>query len=268
MKKLLSVIFAILISLSLSACREKQPSGDKDTVIRIGATPVPHVDILKEVETDLKEKGITLEIVTYTDYPLINKALIEKEIDANFFQHIPYLEDFEKNGEGGAEILGGIHVEPMGIYSKKYKSLDELQDGDEVMIPNDTTNSGRPLLLLQSKGILKLKDGAGIDATELDIEENPKNLKFKRMDAAAIPSTYGDAAIAAINGNFALEHGLNPLSDAIVLEDAASPYVNIIAVRKGEKDLEKFKLLLEALQSEKIKVFILEKYQGAVIPAF
>lgn len=267
MKRILLIILGIAL-LSFTACDSKNQADEKENVIRIGATPVPHVDILKAVEEDLKEKGIELEIITYTDYPLINKALIEKEIDANFFQHIPYFEDFEKNGQGGAEILGGIHIEPMGLYSKKYKNLDELKDGDEVMIPNDTTNSGRPLLLLQSKGILKLKEDAGIDATEKDIVENPKNLKFKRMDAAAIPSTYEDAAIAAINGNFALEHGLNPISDSIALEDAASPYVNIIAVRKGEKDQEKFQQLLTALQSEKIKIFILETYQGAVIPAF
>lgn len=216
----------------------------------------------------MNQKGITLEIVTYTDYPLINKALIENEIDANFFQHIPYFEDFEKNGEGGAEILGGIHIEPMGIYSKTYRNLNELQDGDEVMIPNDTTNSGRPLLLLQELGVIKLREGAGVDATEKDIVENPKNLTFKRMDAAAIPSTYEDAAIAAINGNFALEHGLTPLTDAIALENSSSPYVNIIAVRKGEKNNEKFQHLLAVLQSEKIKTFIIERYKGAVVPAF
>lgn len=267
MKKLLVLIAGVLL-ISLTACGNKNQTGGKENVIKIGATPVPHVDILKEVQEDLKAKGIELEIVTYTDYPLINKALVENEIDANFFQHIPYFEDFEKNGQGGAEILGKVHIEPMGLYSKKYKSLDELQDGDEVMIPNDTTNSGRPLLLLQSKGIIKLKDGAGIDATEKDIEENPKNLTFKRLDAAAIPSTYGDAAIAAINGNFALEHGLNPATDSIAIEDANSPYVNIVAVRKGEKDQEKFQQLIAALQSEKVKVFILEKYQGAVVPAF
>lgn len=267
MKKLLVLIAGVLL-ISLTACGNKNQTGGKENVIKIGATPVPHVDILKEVQEDLKAKGIELEIVTYTDYPLINKALVENEIDANFFQHIPYFEDFEKNGQGGAEILGKVHIEPMGLYSKKYKSLDELQDDDEVMIPNDTTNSGRPLLLLQSKGIIKLKDGAGIDATEKDIEENPKNLTFKRLDAAAIPSTYGDAAIAAINGNFALEHGLNPVTDSIAIEDANSPYVNIVAVRKGEKDQEKFQQLMAALQSEKVKVFILEKYQGAVVPAF
>lgn len=267
MKKLLVLIAGVLL-ISLTACGNKNQTGGKENVIKIGATPVPHVDILKEVQEDLKAKGIELEIVTYTDYPLINKTLVENEIDANFFQHIPYFEDFEKNGQGGAEILGKVHIEPMGLYSKKYKSLDELQEGDEVMIPNDTTNSGRPLLLLQSKGIIKLKDGAGIDATEKDIEENPKNLTFKRLDAAAIPSTYGDAAIAAINGNFALEHGLNPVTDSIAIEDANSPYVNIVAVRKGEKDQEKFQQLIAALQSEKVKVFILEKYQGAVVPAF
>lgn len=268
MKKVLSILLAAVLFLGLTACGGEKGGKSENNKIRIGATPVPHVDILKVVEEDLKKEGIELEIVTYTDYPLINKALVEKEIDANFFQHVPYFEDFEKNDQGGLEILGGVHIEPMGIYSKKYKSLDELQDGDEVMIPNDTTNSGRPLLLLQSKGIIKLREGAGVDATEKDIVENPKNLVFKRLDAAAIPSTYQDSAVAAINGNFAMEHGLNPLTDAIALEESDSPYVNIVAVRKGEKDQEKFQKLLQALQSEKVKKFILEKYEGAVIPAF
>ena len=145
-----------------------------------------------------------------------------------------FLEDFQANEGDSLEILGGVHIEPMGIYSTKYKSLDELQDGDEVMIPNDTTNSGRPLLLLQSKGIIKLSDDAGVDATEKDIVENPKNLVFKRLDAAAIPSTYDDAAIAAINGNYALEHGLNPLKMRLQW-NRRTPYVNIVAVRKETK---------------------------------
>ena len=267
MKKVFKLFPVLLVALIVAACGGPNESGEKN-VIRIGATPVPHMEILNEVKDDLAKEGVTLEIVSYTDYPLVNKALVEGEIDANFFQHIPYYEDFlanEPKGENTA-ILCGVHIEPMGIYSTKYKSLDELKDGDEVMIPNDTTNSGRPLLLLQNLGIIKLKDDAGVDATEKDIVENPKNLKFTRLDAAAIPAAYGDAAIAAINGNFALENGLNPLTDAIALEDKESPYVNIVVVKKDALDSEPIQKLKAALTSEKTKEFILDHYKGTVIP--
>lgn len=264
MKKIVAVLFVALV---LAACGGEKTQGDGKT-IRVGATPVPHVEILEGVKEDLAKEGISLEIVSYTDYPLVNKALVEGEIDANFFQHIPYYEDFLKNEPKGEDtaILCGVHIEPMGIYSTKYKSLDELNDGDEVMIPNDTTNSGRPLLLLQNLGIIKLSENAGVDATEKDIVENPKHLKFTRLDAAAIPAAYQDAAIAAINGNFAMESGLNPLKDAIALEDKESPYVNIVVVKKDTVQCDAMKKFKEALTSEKTKAFILDHYKGSVIP--
>jgi D-methionine transport system substrate-binding protein len=250
------------------AAEETEAADAELEKIIIGATPNPHEEILKEVVEDLKGKGVELVIEVYTDYKTPNRALSEGSIDANYFQHIPYFEDENAANDYKLEILGGVHIEPMGIFSTKIESIDDLKDGDEVMIPNDPVNGGRALLILQAKGIIKLKDGGGLESTVGDIVENEKNLKFTELEAAAIPRSYQDATIALINGNYALENGLNPAEDAIALEDESSPYVNIIAVREGDAKLPKFKALLEVLQSDKIKGFIEEKYGGSVVPAF
>ena len=236
--------------------------------IIIGVTPNPHETLVKLVEDQLKEKGIELEIVVFTDYVTPNPALNDGELDANYFQHIPYFDDAVEKDKLEIEILGGIHIEPMGVYSTSIESLDDLKDGDEVLIPNDTVNGGRALLLLQANGVIELKDGGSVTSTERDIVTNDKNLKFTPLEAATIPLSYEDAAIGVINGNYALDNGLNPVKDAIVLEDESSPYANIIAVRKGEAQLPKFQALLEALQSDEIKEFIETEYDGSVIPAF
>ena len=262
----LVIVLAFITALGVS-CGKKETEGNKEEKIVIGVSPSPHADIVKQVVDELEEDGIKVIVKEYSDYVQPNLDLAEKEIDANFFQHIPYFEEFIAERDLDLAILGGVHIEPMGIYSKTLKSLDDLKDGDEVMIPNDTTNCGRALLLLQAQGLIKL----GVDdviATEKDVTENPLNLKFTALEAAAIPTVYGDASIAVINGNYAIQNDLNPVKDSLAIEDAESPYVNIIAVRADEVKAEKFEKFLSALQTDKVKKFIEEKYDGSVVPAF
>ena len=234
-------------------------SATKEVTLKIGATPVP----------DLKEKGITLEIVEFNDYVQPNIALNDKELDANFFQHEPYLNDFVKEHKDvKLKNAGGVHIEPMGVYSKKIKDLKELADGATVSIPNDPTNGGRALLLLQKADLLKLKEGVNETATVQDIAENPKNLKVQEVEAAQLPRTLEDVDISIINTNFAMNADLNPMKDALFIEDKTSPYVNIIAVRDGDENREEIKTLLTVIKSDKVKKFIEEKYKGAIVPAF
>nr|WP_196589974.1 MetQ/NlpA family ABC transporter substrate-binding protein [Pectinatus cerevisiiphilus] len=242
-------------------------SGEK-TVLKVGATPVPHEEILEQVKDDLAKEGIDLQITEFNDYVQPNMALNDKELDANFFQHEPYLENF--NAEHGMELVnaGGIHIEPMGLYSHKIKNLDEIKDGAQIAIPNDPTNGGRALLLLQQANLIKLKDGIGVKATVQDIVDNPKNIKIQEIEAAQLPRSLDDVDAAVINTNFAVQADLVPTKDALVIEDSSSPYVNIIAVRKGDENRPEIKKLVAALQSEKIKNFIEEKYKGAIVPAF
>ena len=249
-----------------------KPAGDKpakETTLKIGATPVPHAELLEQIKSDLKAQGINLEIIEFNDYVQPNIALNDKELDANFFQHEPYLNDFIKeHKEVKLKNAGGIHIEPMGIYSKKIKNLNELPDGATISIPNDPTNGGRALLLLQKAGLLKLKDGANETATVQDIAENPKNLVIQEVEAAQLPRTLEDVVISIINTNFAMNADLNPMKDALFIEDKTSPYVNIIAVRDGDEKRDDIKKLLNALKSDKIKKFIEDKYKGAIVPAF
>ena len=250
----------------------KTDGGDKGTAkevtLKIGATPVPHSEILAEIKPDLKEQGINLEIVEFNDYVQPNIALNDKELDANFFQHEPYLNDFVKEHKDvKLKNAGGVHIEPMGIYSKKIKDLKELADGATVSIPNDPTNGGRSLLLLQKAGLLKLKDGVNETATVQDIAENPKNLVIQEVEAAQLPRTLEDVDISIINTNFAMNADLNPMKDALFIEDKTSPYVNIIAVREDE-NRDEIKTLVKSLQSDKVKKFIEDKYKGAIVPAF
>ena len=246
-----------------------KPAASSETTLKIGATPVPHAELLEQIKPDLKEQGIMLEIVEFNDYVQPNIALNDKELDANFFQHEPYLNDFIKEHKDvKLKNAGGVHVEPMGVYSKKIKDLKELDDGATVSIPNDPTNGGRALLLLQKAELLKLKDGADETATVQDIADNPKNLNIQEVEAAQLPRTLEDVDISIINTNFAMNADLNPMKDALFIEDKTSPYVNIIAVRDGDENREDIKKLVNALHSDKIKKFIDDKYKGAIVPAF
>ncbi len=279
MKKILIYVLVLALSVSvLAACGQKPSGGDENggengngedvITLKIGVSPDPHGKIVGIVKEDLLAEGIEIDIIEFTDYVIPNTALEDGDLDANYFQHIPYLENF--NIERGTNLvhIGGVHVEPMAVYSDSLKSIDELKDGAEVSIPSDAVNGGRALLLLQSNGLIKLKDDAGLSATEKDIVENPKNLKFTPLEAVLLPSTLDDVDIAVINGNYALEAGLNPLKDGLLVEGGDSPYLNIVAVKKGTENEEKFAKLIKALQSEKVKNFIIEEYDGAVVPGF
>lgn len=237
--------------------------------IRVGAGVTPHAEILREIQDDLEEKGYALEVVEYNDYVLPNTALEDGDLDANYFQHKPYLDDF--NAENGTHIVGvaNVHFEPLGIYAGKTKSLADLKDGAEVAVPNDTTNEARALLLLEQEGLIKLKEKAGLQATILDIQENPLNFKIKELEAAQVARAVSDVDIACINGNYAIEAGLE---EAIALEsaesEAAETYANLIAVKEGNEDTEKTQALVEAVLSNKVKDFITANYKGAVVPVF
>lgn len=267
MKKLLVAITA-LFTVSLAACGNDSESDG--SVLKVGATNVPHAEILEQAKPILAEKGINLEIVKYQDYVLPNKHLAQGELDANYFQHLPYFEqDIADNGYE-LENAGGIHIEPIGIYSHDFQDLSELPNGATIIMSNSVTDQGRMLSLIEKAGLITLKQG--IDITKLtinDIVDNPKNLQFKAdIDPGMLVQAYknneGDAIL--INSNYAIDAGLTPTEDAIALEDADSPFVNIVAVRKGDTDREEIKTLIEVLRSEKIQDFILEKYKGAVVP--
>ena len=246
-----------------------KPAATSEVTLKIGATPAPHAEILEQIKPDLKAQGVNLEIVEFNDYVQPNIALNDKELDANFFQHEPYLNDFVKeHKEMKLKNAGGIHVEPMGIYSRKVKDLTELTEGATVSIPNDPTNGGRALLLMQKAGLIQLKEGTGAEATLQDITGNPKNLVIREVEAAQLPRTLDDVDISIINTNFALNADLNPMKDALFIEDKDSPYVNIVTVRDGDENRDDIKKLLAALKSDKVKKFILDKYQGAIVPAF
>lgn len=278
MKKI-SKVLAILLTFTLlfTACSSKSNSaGDsnkdqgktKGKKLVVGASPMPHAEILNFVKPLLEKKGITLEIKEFTDFVTPNIALNDKELDANFFQHAPYMNDFAK--QKGIKLVAAtaVHVEPMGAYSKKIKSADELKDGATVAIPNDATNEGRALLLLQKQGLIKLKDAEGLSQTPKDIVENPKNLKFSELEAAQLPRVLSDVDIAIINTNFALEGKLNPLKDTLFMEDKNSLYANVLTVRPDNQNSPEIQELVKVLNSEDVKKFINDKYQGAIIPAF
>lgn len=251
-----------------TAAEEQSENSDEAVTLKVGATANPHAIILNEVVDDLAAEGIDLEVVEFSDYTLINKALVEGEIDANYFQHQPYLDEFIE--ESGADLVSvaGIHIEPMGVYSETLKSLDELKEGDKVGIPNDATNEGRALLLLQSQGIIKLADETALTQTPADIVENNLNLEFVELAAEQLPRTLSETTISVINTNYALEGGLSPSEDAIAIESSDSPYVNIVAVRAEDAENENIAKLVEALTSDEVRTFINEEYNGEVVPAF
>lgn len=236
--------------------------------LKVGASPVPHAQLLQLVKDDLKSQDVDLDIIEITDYVTPNLLLDSKELDANFFQHKPYLDTFSKEKNLKLVIAGNVHVEPLGVYSKKVDKIENLKKGGVVAIPNDPTNGGRALILLHNNGVIKLKDPTDLLATEFDIVENKNNLKFKSLDAAQIPRALKDVDLAVVNGNYALEAGLNPLTEALIIEGKESPYANLIAVREGDEKREDIQKLVKALQSEKVKEFIEKTYKGAVVTAF
>lgn len=248
--------------------KEAAQSSDKKVVLKVGATPVPHAEILNEIKPLLAKDGIDLQIIEFTDYVKPNLSLNDKEIDANFFQHEPYLKKFAADRKLDLVNLVAVHIEPMGVYSKKLKDIKSVPDGAKVAIPNDPTNGGRALNILAKAGLIKLKDGVGISATVGDIVENPKNLKITEAEAAMLPRTLDNVDLAVINSNFAMEAKLNPTKDALFIEPKDSPYANIVAVRKGDENRKEIQALKKALTSPEVKKFIEEKYKGAVIPAF
>ncbi|MFI8740840.1 MetQ/NlpA family ABC transporter substrate-binding protein [Stutzerimonas zhaodongensis] len=257
MKKLLAA-FAAVAAFSAQAADE----------LNVAATAVPHAEILEFVKPQLAEQGVDLKVKVFTDYVQPNIQVSEKRLDANFFQHQPYLDEFNKGKGTELVSVAGVHIEPFGAYSSKHKSLDELPNGATVVIPNDATNGGRALLLLQKAGVITLKGGAGITATPKDIAENPKDIKIRELEAATLPRVLTQVDLALINTNYALEAKLNPTEDALFIEGNDSPYVNILVARPDNKDSAAMQKLIEALHSEEVKQFINEKYKGAVVPAF
>ena len=259
MKKLLTALAAAAALTSAAA-----HAGE----ISVAATAVPHAELLEFVKPALAKEGVELKIKVFTDYVQPNVQVAEKRLDANFFQHQPYLDEFNKSKGTHLVSVAGVHIEPFGAYSRKVEKLDELEAGATVVIPNDATNGGRALLLLQKAGVIKLKDGAGITATVKDIAENPKGIKVRELEAATLPRVLAQVDLALINTNYALEAGLNPTKDALVIEGADSPYVNILVTTAEKKDNADLQKLAKALHTPEVKKFIADQYKGAVVPAF
>lgn len=257
MKKLIAAL-ATVAAFSAQAADE----------LNVAATAVPHAEILEFVKPKLAEQGVELNVKVFTDYVQPNIQVAEKRLDANFFQHQPYLDEFNKGKGTELVSVAGVHIEPFGAYSSKLKSLEELPDGANVVIPNDATNGGRALLLLAKQGLIELKDPKNLTATALDIVKNPKKLKFRELEAPLLPRALDDVDLALINTNYAIEAKLNPTKDALFIEDADSPYTNIVAARKDRAEGADIAKLMKALHSAETKKFIEEKYQGAVVPAF
>ncbi len=272
MKKVLSVLLIAVLALGLFAACGGNDDTEGGLTIKVGASPAPHAEILEEAKTLLAEEGITLEIVEFQDYVLPNEAVQSGELDANYFQHGPYLEQF--NEENGTDLVSvaKIHYEPYGIYAGKTASIEELKDGAQIAVPNDATNEARALLLLEQGGLIKLKEGVGIGATVLDIEENPKDLEIVELEAALIPRSLQDVDLAVINGNYAIEAGLNAATDALATESAdsvgADTFANILCVKAGNENNEGVQALIKVLTSDEIKDFINSTYEGAVVPVF
>lgn len=269
MKKLLAVVLTGAFVVSALAGCGKSTSAD-DKVIKVAASATPHAEILEQAKPLLEAKGYDLQVTVFDDYVQPNEVVESGDFDANYFQHIPYLESF--NEEKGTHLVnaGGIHYEPFGIYPGTKSSLDELADGDSIAVPNDTTNEARALLLLQDNGIITLKEDAGLTATKNDIVENPYNVDIVELEAAQVPRVKDEVAFMVLNGNYALEAGFSVAKDSIAYEkadsEAAKTYVNVIAVKEGNENSDKIKALVEVLTSQEIKDYINNTYDGAVIP--
>lgn len=268
-KRILAAGVAAVLAVGLTACGGKENKAD-DKTITVAASPTPHAEILEAAKDLLKEKGYTLEIKEFDDYPQQNVVVDEGEFDANYFQHQPYLDNF--NEEKGSDLVSAakIHYEPLGIYPGASENLENIKDGAKIAVPNDATNEARALLLLEENGIITLKEDAGLNATKKDVEENPHNIEIVELDAAQIARVVEELDFVVLNGNYALDAGFNVQTDAIAKEEAdseaAQTYANIIAVKKENKDSEKIKALVEVLQSEEIGKFITDTYEGAVVP--
>ncbi|ADL13555.1 MetQ/NlpA family ABC transporter substrate-binding protein [Acetohalobium arabaticum] len=271
-RKVLTVIGLLLVVALAAGCggnqtAEPQQEAEKTELV-VGATPVPHAEILTEIKPLLAEEGIELKIKEFTDYVTPNVALADGSIDANFFQHLPYLNDFKEERGLDLTYTTKVHIEPMGLYSEKIESLDEIEEGATIALPNDATNEGRALLLLAENGLIKLNEEAGVKATPVDIVENPKDLQFEELESAQLPRVLPDVTAAVINTNYALEGNLVPTEDAIIMEDSQSPYANVLAIRTEDKNKEALQKLTDVLTSEKVKKFINEEYGGSIVPTF
>lgn len=285
MKKFFALALALSLTATLAACGGSNGGGSgaastpasgssaasapaETVTLKIAASPTPHAEILNAVKDVLAQEGIDLVVTEYGDYIVPNTAVEEGEEDANYFQHLPYMDNF--NVENGTHLVsaGGVHIEPMGVYAGKTATLADLPDGATIAIPNDATNEVRALLLLEAQGLITLKDSSNLNATPNDIAENPKNLQFKELEAAMLPNTVEEVDLSVINANYALQAGFNPVDDALALEDANSPYVNIISVKEGSENDPAIQALVAALQSDTVRNFITETYGGAVVPAF
>ena len=268
MKKIIAIVLTLTLVLTLAACGGKAD----DKTITIAASPTPHAEILKVAADVLAKDGWTLKITEYPDYVVPNNVVEDGEMDANYFQHVPYLETF--NAENGTHLVSVamVHYEPFGIYAGTKSAVADLADGDVIAIPNDGSNRARALLLLEQEGISKLKDGVGMEATVLDIAEKSVNVDVKEMEAAQIAGVRDSVALAVINGNYALLAGLNAGTDALAVEDAesisATTYANILVVKEGNENTEKTQALIKAVLSEEVKNYINETYSGAVVPIF
>ena len=282
-KKLLALLLGLTLCLSLAACGgdSAADSGAADTgaaeeggdsaetvTLTVAASPTPHAVILEQCVPILAEQGIDLVINQYSDYVVPNTAVEDGDEDANYFQHLPYLEEFNETRGTHLVSVAGVHIEPMGIYAGRVESLEDLPDGAVIGIPNDPTNEGRALLLLEAQGLITLDDSSNLSATPNNIVDNPKNLQFEEIEAQTLPSSRPDLDLAVINSNYALGAGLNPTTDALAIESGDSPYVNVLVVKEGNEDNPAIQALVEALHSDTIRDFINEEFDGAVVPAF
>ena len=261
--KLLSIALAGILAVGIAGCGKKTASDDKKIII--GVSPNPHKQIVEVAKPILEKEGYKVEIKEFNDYEQPNIALNNGDLDANFFQHIPYLNQMAKEKKLDITATVKVHIEPMALYSKKIKKVEDLKDGSTIAIPNDATNEARALQVLAKNNIIKIKEGELV--TDKDITSNPKNLKFKPVKAAQVPRALDDVDAAVINGNYALDAGFNPLTDGLVVEESSSPYANVVAVRTKDKDSEKIKALNKALTSDEVKKYI-EKQDGKFVPAF
>lgn len=260
LKKTLSAIAVATLAFSAHAA----------DVLKVAASAVPHAEILNFVKPQLKAQGVDLQVKEFSDYIQPNAAVEDKQLDANFFQHQPYLDSYNKDRKSSIVAVpdGKVHVEPFGAYSRKIKAVGELKEGALVAIPNDPSNAGRALILLQKQGLIELKDPKNITATPIDIVKNPKKLKFRELEAALLPRALQDVDLALINTNYAIEAKLNPTKDALFIEGADSPYANLVAARADRANDPRIQKLVKALHTPEVKKFIQDKYQGAVVPAF
>lgn len=279
MKKVLALIAALVVAtLAFAGCGGSQSSSSSSSssaaqtsgtkTLKVGATAVPHAEILEAAKPLLEKEGIKLDIVEFNDYVQPNKALAEGDLDMNSMQHQPYMDNVVKKQGLKITSIGKTIILPMAVYSHKLKDIKDVTDGAKVTIPNDPTNGARALLLLQQAGLIKLKNGNSVDASVTDITENPKNLQFVELDAAQIPRSLDDTDLACVNTNYAIPAGLNPQKDSILVESKDSPYANVMAVRQGDENNETYKKVLAIYQSEPIKKFIEEHFQGTILPAF